>query len=76
MSEKFDFSKQNRLMFTLQPFVTFDILYGCEVWGYSVSRGPWRKIQQIQKRCITYNLKIEKQYALLYCLHRSGCFCH
>jgi hypothetical protein len=35
------------------------ILYECEVWGYSISRESWRKIEQIQKNFITYNLKIK-----------------
>jgi hypothetical protein len=35
------------------------ILYGCEVWGCSISRESWRKIEQIQKNFITYNLKIK-----------------
>jgi hypothetical protein len=35
------------------------ILYGCEDWGCSISRESWRKIEQIQKNFITYNLKIK-----------------
>ena len=35
------------------------VLYGCEVWGCSISRESWRKTGQIQKRFITYNLKIK-----------------
>ena len=35
------------------------ILYGCEVWGCNISSECWRKIEQIQKRFITYNLKIK-----------------
>ena len=35
------------------------ILYGCEVWGCNISRESWRKIEQIQKHFITYNLKIK-----------------
>ena len=34
------------------------ILYGCEVRECNISRESWRKIEQIQKRFITYNLKI------------------
>ena len=34
-------------------------MYGCEVWGCSISRESWRKIEQIQKHFITYNLKIK-----------------
>ena len=43
----------------LETLVTPIILYGCEVWGCIISRESWRKIQQIQKRFITYNLKIK-----------------
>ena len=35
------------------------ILYGCEVWGCSISHESWRKIEKIQKNFITYNLKIK-----------------
>jgi len=34
-------------------------LYGCEVWGCSIFIESWRKIEQIQKRFIMYNLKIK-----------------
>ena len=33
------------------------ILYGCEVWGCSISRESSRKIEKIQKSFITYNHK-------------------
>ena len=39
--------------------VTPIILYGCEVWGCSISTESYRKIEQIQKRFIIYNLKIK-----------------
>jgi hypothetical protein len=42
-----------------ETLVTPVILYGCEVWGYSISREFWRKIEKIQKNFITYNLKIK-----------------
>ena len=45
--------------FFFETLVTPIILYGCEVWGCNVSRESWRKIEQIQKRFITYNLKIK-----------------
>ena len=35
------------------------ILYGCELWGCIISRESLRKIEQIQKQFITYNLKIK-----------------
>jgi len=46
--------------FLFETLVTPVILYGCEVWGCSISRESWRKIQQIQKNFITYNLKIKR----------------
>jgi hypothetical protein len=47
----------NKLLF--ETLVTHVILYGCEVWGCSISRESWRKIEKIQKNFITYNLKIK-----------------
>ena len=35
------------------------ILYGCEVWGCNISKESWRKIEQIQKQFISYNLNIK-----------------
>ena len=43
----------------LETLVTPVILYGCEVWGCRISREFWINIEQIQKRFITYNLKIK-----------------
>ena len=48
---------KNKLLF--ETLVTPVILYGCEVWGCSISIESWRKIEQIQKRFIMYNLKIK-----------------
>ena len=45
--------------FLFETLVTPVILNGCEVWGCNISRESWRKIEQIQKRFITYNLKIK-----------------
>ena len=45
--------------FLFETLVTPVILYGCEVWGCSISRESWRKIEQIQKRFTMYNLKIK-----------------
>jgi hypothetical protein len=49
--------------------ITLVILYGCEVWGCSISEESRRKIEHIQNNFITYNL--EGQYALSYSPHRS-----
>ena len=48
---------KKKLLF--ETLLTPVILYGCEVWGCSISRESWRKIEKIQKRFITYNLKIK-----------------
>ena len=48
---------KNKLLF--ETLVTPVILYGCEVWGCSISCESSRKIEQIQKSFITYNLKIK-----------------
>jgi hypothetical protein len=42
-----------------ETIVTPSILYGCEVWGCSMSRESSKKIEKIQKNFITYNLKIK-----------------
>jgi len=48
---------KNKLLF--ENLVTPVILYCCEVWGCSISKESSRKIEKIQKRFITYNLKIK-----------------
>jgi hypothetical protein len=48
---------KKKLLF--DTFVTHVILYGCEVWGYNISRESWRKIKQIHKCFITYSIKIK-----------------
>ena len=48
---------KNKLLF--ETLVSPVIWYGCEVWGCSISRESWRKIEQIHKRFIMYNLKIK-----------------
>ena len=57
---------KNKILF--ETLVTPVILYGCEVWGCSISRESWRKIDKIQKNFITYNLKIKgnKPYLILF----------
>ena len=45
--------------FLFETLVTPVILNGCEVWGCNISRESWRKIEQIEKRFIAYNLKIK-----------------
>ena len=57
---------KKKLLF--ETLVTPIILYGCEVWGCSISRECWRKIEQIQKRFITYNLKIKAIHPALFSL--------
>jgi hypothetical protein len=43
-----------------ETLVTPIIIYGYEVLGCSIFRESWRKIEQIQKNFITYNLKIKE----------------
>ena len=56
---------KKKLLF--ETLVTLVILYGCEVRGCNISRESWRKIEQIQKRFIMYNLKIKSNthYSIL-----------
>ena len=49
----------NKMEFFFETIVIPIILYGCEVCGCNISREYWRKTKQIQKRYITYNLKIK-----------------
>ena len=55
-AELWSWDKKKLLFETL---VTLVILYGCEVWGCSIYRESWRKIEKIQNNFITYNLKIK-----------------
>jgi len=48
----------DKKQFLFETLVTLVILYGCEVWSCNISRESWRKIEQIHKLFITYNLKI------------------
>jgi hypothetical protein len=48
---------KKKLLF--ETLITYVILYGCEDWGYNISRESWREIKQIKKCFITYNLKIK-----------------
>jgi len=54
-----NFITWDRKKFLFETLVTHIILYGCEVWGCSISREPWRNIEKIEKRIIRYNLKIK-----------------
>ena len=49
----------NKKKLLFETLVTPVILYDFEVWGCNISRESWRKIEQIQKCFITYNLKIK-----------------
>ena len=46
--------------FLFETLVTPIVLYGCEVWGCNISEESWRKIEMIQYKFITYNLKIKR----------------
>ena len=43
---------KKKLLF--ETLVTPVILYGSKVWGFSISRESWRKIEKIKKNFITY----------------------
>ena len=45
--------------FLFETLVIHVMLYGCELWWCNISRESWRNIEKIQKRFITYNLKIK-----------------
>ena len=51
--------------FLFETLVILVILYGCEVRGCNISRESWRKIEQIQKRFITFNIKIKNNIPYL-----------
>ena len=61
---------KKKLLF--ETLVTHVILYGCEVWGCSISRESWRNIKQIHNRFITYNLKIKSNTPYLILLIEVG----
>ena len=48
---------KKKLLF--ETLATLVIIYGGEVWGCSIYRDSWRKIEQIQKNFISYNLRIK-----------------
>ena len=62
----------NKKKFPFETLVTPVILYGCAVWGCSISRESWRKIEQIQKCFITYNLKIKSNTPYPILLIKAG----
>ena len=45
--------------FLFETLITLVLMYGCEFLGCILSRETWRRIEQIQKHFITYNLKIK-----------------
>jgi hypothetical protein len=57
--KSFDLWSWDKKKLLFETLVTPVILYGCEVWDCSISHEFWRKIEQIQKNFITYNLKIK-----------------
>jgi hypothetical protein len=57
--KSFDLWSWDKKKLLFEILVTPVILYGCEDWGCSISHEFRRKIQQIQKNFITYNLKIK-----------------
>ena len=54
--------------------VTPVILYGCEVWGGSMSEQKWRQVERIQKYFITCNLKVNSTVPYEILLAEVGSF--
>ena len=52
--------------FLFETLVIPVIFYGCEAWGCIISRESWRKIEQIQKWFIIYNLKIKAIHLIIF----------
>ena len=52
--------------FLFETLVIIVMLYGCEVWGCSISIESWRDIEKIQKQFITYNLKFKAIRLILF----------
>lgn len=50
------------------------VLYGCEVWGRSMSNYRWRQLERIQKHMITCNLKLKTTVPYEIILAESGTF--
>ena len=55
-----------------ETLVIHVILHGCEVLGCNTSRETWRKIEQIEKWFITYNLKIKSNMPYIILLIEVG----
>ena len=64
----------DRKKFLFETLITLVILYGCEVWGCSISRESWRKIEKIQKHFIMYNIKIKSNTPFPILLIEVGLF--
>jgi hypothetical protein len=47
------------LHFVFQIIITLIVLYGCEVWGPSISRNKWNQIEGVQKHLIKNCLRVK-----------------
>ena len=56
---KMDLCQPNGENFIFNTLITIMIIYGCNVWGCSLFRETWRKIEQIHKCFIIHTLKIK-----------------
>jgi len=61
----FGFGDKKKIIF--ETLVTPIILYVCEFWGCNIFRESWRKMEEIQKFFITYDIKIKRNtpYSIL-----------
>ncbi|KAH9293516.1 hypothetical protein KI387_041284, partial [Taxus chinensis] len=64
--------KTKKTLFGL--LVTPVALYGCEVWGSSVSKHGWRQLERIQKHLITSTLKVKSTVPYEILLAEAGTF--
>ncbi|KAH9319051.1 hypothetical protein KI387_020820, partial [Taxus chinensis] len=64
--------KTKKTLFGL--LVTPVVLYGCEVWGSSMSNHGWRQIERIQKHLITSSLKVKSTVPYEILLAEAGSF--
>ena len=62
--------KTKKTLFGL--LVTSVVLYGCEVWGSSMSTCRWRQLERIQKQLITSNPKVKATVPYKILLAKAG----
>ena len=48
------------------------LLYGCEIWGPSISRETWQKVERVQKRFFTNYMGVKSTTPYLLLLEEAG----